>query len=53
LERFDLGIAMCHFALAAGEAGLGGIWQVSQPAVDLADMPVAGAADGRAEYIVT
>lgn len=45
MQRIDMGIAMCHFALAAGEAGLAGNWQVSQPAVDLAD--------NVAEYIIT
>ena len=33
MQRIDLGIAMCHFALAAGEAGLAGSWQVRQPAI--------------------
>jgi nitroreductase len=33
MQRIDLGIAMCHFALAAGEAGLVGSWEVCQPAI--------------------
>ncbi len=33
MQRIDLGIAMCHFALAAGEAGLAGRWEVCQPPV--------------------
>jgi Putative TM nitroreductase len=45
MQRIDMGIAMCHFALAAGEAGLRGNWQVNQPAVDLAA--------NVAEYIIT
>ena len=28
LQRVDIGIAMCHFALAADEEGLKGIWKV-------------------------
>jgi nitroreductase len=35
LQRVDMGIAMCHFALTAAEMGLGGRWVVSPP-------PVAG-----------
>jgi nitroreductase len=31
LQRIDLGIAMCHFQLAASELGLGGEWQDSEP----------------------
>lgn len=31
LQRVDLGIAMCHFALAAEEQGLKGIWKVNDP----------------------
>jgi len=27
----DMGIAMCHFELAANEAGVEGDWKVSQP----------------------
>jgi hypothetical protein len=33
MQRIDLGIAMCHFALVAGEAGLAGSWEVRQPAI--------------------
>jgi nitroreductase len=42
LQRVDMGIAMCHFELAAREAGLTGRWVVDEP--DL-EMP-----DGRTEY---
>ncbi len=31
LQRVDLGIAMCHFALVARECGLGGRWIVDDP----------------------
>lgn len=32
LQRVDMGIAMCHFELAARESGLAGRWVVEQPA---------------------
>jgi hypothetical protein len=35
LQRVDLGIAMCHFELAAREAGQAGAWRVVEPAVAL------------------
>jgi hypothetical protein len=44
LQRVDLGIAMCHFALTARELGLAGQWVVREPALD---MPK------RTEYIVS
>jgi hypothetical protein len=31
MQRIDLGIAMCHFELAAREAGLEGRWEVREP----------------------
>ena len=31
LQRVDIGIAMCHFALTAEEEGLKGIWKVNNP----------------------
>ena len=31
LQRVDLGIAMCHFALVARDSGLGGQWVVDDP----------------------
>lgn len=37
LQRVDSGIAMCHFELAAREAGLGGRWVVNQPGLALPD----------------
>lgn len=45
LQRVDIGIAMCHFELAAREAGLSGRWVVQPPAT------VPGAA--AREYVVT
>ena len=47
MQRIDLGIAMCHFALAAGETGLAGSWEVSPPGLAF-DRP-----GNLAEYIVT
>lgn len=35
LQRVDLGIALCHFELAAREAGLAGGWAVDAPAIEL------------------
>ena len=35
LQRVDLGIAMCHFALVARESGLDGRWVVDDPGLDL------------------
>jgi hypothetical protein len=34
LQRVDMGIAMCHFELAARELGLTGQWQVDKPALN-------------------
>lgn len=44
LQRVDLGIAMCHFALAAGELGLSGRWSGEDPGI---------AGPEAAEYIVS
>jgi nitroreductase len=33
LQRVDMGIAMCHFELAAHEQGLAGHWVVREPAI--------------------
>jgi nitroreductase len=33
LQRVDMGIAMCHFELAAREAGLDGAWVVENPGI--------------------
>ena len=35
LQRIDLGIAMCHFALVARESGLDGHWLVDDPGLAL------------------
>ncbi len=45
LQRVDLGIAMCHFELAAREAGLTGRWMIQQPSI--------AKPDDRTEYIVS
>jgi nitroreductase len=31
LQRVDMGIAMCHFDLAARDLGLAGVWKVEEP----------------------
>ncbi|ATW26546.1 nitroreductase [Candidatus Formimonas warabiya] len=31
LQRVDMGIAMCHFALTAKETGMGGRWEMNEP----------------------
>ena len=33
LQRVDMGIAMCHFELAAREAGLAGAWVIEDPKI--------------------
>ncbi len=43
LQNVDMGIAMCHFELAAKELGLKGGWRVNDPQIKPADM----------EYIVS
>ncbi|MDD5476337.1 MAG: nitroreductase family protein [Syntrophales bacterium] len=43
LQNIDMGIAMCHFALSAGERGLAGIWDVHDPGLEAGDL----------EYIAT
>ena len=35
LQRVDMGIAMCHFELAARELGMGGRWVVEEPTIDV------------------
>ncbi len=42
LQRVDVGIAMCHFELAASDAGLTGHWDVAAPRA----VPAAGAGAG-------
>ena len=37
IQRVDMGIAMCHFALTAGELGLSGRWAVQEPDLQLPD----------------
>jgi nitroreductase len=45
IQRVDIGIAMCHFELAARELGLAGEWRVSQPPLETQDELI--------EYIVS
>jgi hypothetical protein len=37
LQRIDMGIAMCHFELAAREAGLPGGWHLQDPGLEIPD----------------
>jgi len=37
MQRLDMGIAMCHFELAARELGLNGKWELQKHAVELPD----------------
>jgi hypothetical protein len=34
LQRVDMGIAMCHFEMAAGELGLKGKWEIKEPEIE-------------------
>ena len=45
LQRVDMGIAMCHWELAARELGLQGKWVVKDPDIDKPD--------GQTEYIAS
>jgi len=45
LQRVDMGIAICHFELTAGEIGLKGAWEVKEPAI--------ARPDNLTEYIVS
>ena len=45
LQRIDMGIAMCHFEMAAKELNLEGMWEVKQPDV--------GVLPPRTEYVVS
>ena len=38
LQRVDMGIAMCHFDLAAREAGFSGEWIDAEPSLDLPEL---------------
>lgn len=40
LQRVDMGIAMCHFELAAREAGLEGAWVIDDPGIPAAETAV-------------
>ena len=37
VQRLDLGIAMCHFELAARELGFSGTWELADPGIGLPD----------------
>ncbi len=37
LQRMDMGIVMCHFELAAREAGASGTWEIADPGIFLPD----------------
>ena len=37
MQRLDMGIAMCHFALTAEELGLRGTWTLREPAIEKPD----------------
>jgi nitroreductase len=43
LQEVDMGIALCHFELAASELGIGGSWQQAKPGFD----------SGTWEYVVS
>jgi hypothetical protein len=45
LQRVDIGIAMCHFELAAKELGLDGKWELRAPTPQIQDTPL--------EYVIT
>lgn len=45
MQRIDMGIAMCHFALAAKELGLAGTWEEKSPGLE--PLP------NRYEYVVS
>jgi nitroreductase len=47
LQRIDLGIAMCHFDLAAREAGMSGVWDLTDPGLPLPDGLMSYAATWR------
>jgi len=37
MQRIDMGIAMCHFALTAEELGLHGTWTIREPVIEKPD----------------
>jgi len=45
IQHVDIGIAMCHFELAARAQGLAGAWEAQPPAMELPD--------SLAEYVIT
>jgi len=41
MQRIDMGIAMCHWALTAAEIGLPGRWSFQEPAIETPDETVS------------
>jgi len=37
-QRMDMGIAMCHFELAANELGLKGVWKIEKPMIEAGEL---------------
>lgn len=38
IQNLDMGIAMCHFELAAVELGLKGVWKMEKPVLAAGDL---------------
>ena len=38
IQNLDMGIAMCHFELAAVELGLNGKWEIIEPMLESWDL---------------
>lgn len=38
IQNMDMGIAMCHFELAAIELGLKGVWKIEKPAIETGEL---------------
>ena len=46
IQNLDIGIAMCHFELAANELGLGGKWTIEKPDLAAGDLQYIVSWDG-------
>ena len=46
IQNLDIGIAMCHFELAANELGLGGKWTIEKPDIAAGDLQYIVSWDG-------
>ena len=46
IQNLDIGIAMCHFELAANELGLGGKWMIEKPDLAAGDLQYIVSWDG-------